>query len=78
MSFVMLDEMLDWFNKAIRKSYNIHRKKNLRRSLSLNKFASVQPETLLKETLAQLFSWEFCDNFKNTFYVELLRLTASI
>ena len=52
----LLDEMLDRFNKAIRKSYNIHRKKNLRRSLSLNKFASVQPETLLKETLAQLFS----------------------
>ena len=74
----MLDEMLDLFNKAIRKSYNIHREKNLRRSLSLNKVASVQPDTLLKETLAQLFSWEFCDNFKNTFYVELLRLTTSI
>ena len=50
----------------------------MRQSLSLNKAASVQPDTLLKETLAQLFSWEFCDNFKNTFYVELFRLTASI
>ena len=30
--------------------------KNLRRSLSLNKAASLQPDTLLKETLAQLFS----------------------
>ena len=25
--FVMLDEMLDWFNKAFRKFLNIHRKK---------------------------------------------------
>ena len=74
----MLDEILDWFNKAIRKSYNIHRKKNLRQSLSLNKVASVQSDTLLKETLAQLFSWDFCNSFKNTFYVELLRLTTSI
>ena len=30
--------------------------KNLHRSLSLNKVASVQPDTLLKKTLAQLFS----------------------
>ena len=72
----MMDEMLDWFNKAIRKSYSIHRKK-ICIEVSLKKVASVQPDTLLKETLAQLFSWEFYDNFKNTFYVELLWLTAS-
>ena len=59
----MLDEMLDRFNKAFRKFLNIHRKKNL----SLNKVASLQPDTLLKETPAQLFSWDFRDIFKNTF-----------
>ena len=31
-----------------------------------------------KETLAQLFSWEFCKISKNTFFVEHLRATASV
>ena len=53
---VMLDEMLDRFNKAFRKFLSIHREKNLRRSLSLNKVASLNPDTLLKETPAKLFS----------------------
>ena len=30
-----------------------------------------------KETLAQLFSHEFCEIFKNTFFIEHLRTTAS-
>ena len=30
-----------------------------------------------KETLAQVFSCEFCDNFKNTFFTEYLWTTAS-
>ena len=30
-----------------------------------------------KETLVQVFSWEFCENFKNTFFTEHLRTTAS-
>ena len=30
-----------------------------------------------KDTLAQLFSCEFCEIFKNTFYIEHLRVTAS-
>ena len=54
--FVMLDEILDRFNKVFRKFLNIQRKKNLRRSVSLNKAASLQPDTLLKKTPAQLFS----------------------
>ena len=65
--FVMLDEMLDWFNKAFRKFLNIHRKKNVRRSLSLNRVTSHHPDTLLKETSAKLFSWVFRDLSKNTF-----------
>ena len=38
------------------------------KSLFFNKVAGLTPETLLKkETLAQVFSSEFCDNSKNSF-----------
>ena len=38
-----------------------------------------RPATLLKkETLAQVFSCEFCEIFKNTFFTEHLRTTASV
>ena len=38
-----------------------------------------QPATLLKkETLAQVFSCEFCEIFKNTFCTENLRMTVSV
>ena len=30
-----------------------------------------------KETLAQVFSCEFCETFKNNFFTEQLRVTAS-
>ena len=30
-----------------------------------------------KETLAQVFSWEFCEISKNTFFIEHLRANAS-
>ena len=33
--------------------------------------------TLLKKRLAQVFSCEFCENFKNTFFTEHLWTTAS-
>ena len=74
----MLDEMFDRFNKVIRKFFNIHSKKNMRRNLSLSKAARLQLDTLLKETLTQFFFWDFRDTFKNTSYVELYRLTAFI
>ena len=32
----------------------------------------------LKKTVAQVFSWEFCEIFKNTFFTEHLRETASV
>ena len=35
-------------------------------------------ENLLKETLAQVFSREFCEIFKNTFFTEHLRTTVSV
>ena len=43
-----------------------------------NKVTSLKPATLLrKETLAQVFSCEFCKIFINTFFTEHLRATAS-
>ena len=36
-----------------------------------------QPGTLLKETLAQVFSCEFCEISKNTFFAEHVWSTAS-
>ena len=32
----------------------------------------------LRQTLVQVFSYEFCENFKNTFFTEKLGVTASV
>ena len=43
-----------------------------------NKVTDPRPATLLKkESLAQVFSCEFCQIFKNTFFTEHLRKTNS-
>ena len=43
--------------------------KKVCQSLFFNKVAGLRPAALLKkETLAQVFSCEFCDIFKNTFF----------
>ena len=49
----------------------------MRRSLSLKTVTSFHPDTLLERTQVRLFSGDFCDIFKSTFLVELLRVTAS-
>ena len=59
--------------------------------LFLNKVAGLRPATLLKrilspkvcnvikkETLAQMFSYEFCEFSKNTLFTEHLRTTAPV
>ena len=35
-------------------------------------------ESFLKKTLAQVFSCKFCEIYKNTFFTEHLRTTASV
>ena len=50
------------------------RKKHLRQSLFLNKFAGL----IKKETRAQVFSYEFCEVSKNTFSAEHVRATVSV
>ena len=53
--------------------------KNLRQSLFFNKVAGLKPTTLLKKKiLVQVFSCKFCKIYKNTFFIEHVRTTASI
>ena len=53
--------------------------KHLSQGLFSNKVAGLISATLLKtEILAQAFSCEFCEIFKNTFFTEHLRTTASV
>ena len=54
--------------------------KHLCQSLFFNKVAGLRPMAcnfIKKETLAQAFFCEFCKTFKNTFFTEHLRTTAS-
>ena len=47
--------------------------KHLCQSLFFNKVVGLRDATLLKkETLAQVFSCEVCEIFKNTFFIEHL------
>ena len=47
--------------------------KCLRQSLFFNKIAGLRPAALLKKALTQVFSCEFYEIFKNSFFVEHLR-----
>ena len=54
--------------------------KHLHQSLFFNKVAGLRPEAynfINKETLAQVFSCEFCETSKNTLFTEHLWTTAS-
>ena len=51
--------------------------KYLCRSLFYNNVAELQPATLLKKRLSRVFSCEFSEIFKNTFFYRHLRATAS-
>ena len=42
-----------------------------------NKVASLQPESLLKEDSKQVFSREYSNIFKNTYFEEYLRTAVS-
>ena len=43
-----------------------------------DKIADLMPAILLKETTTHVFSYEFSEIFKNTFFTEHLRATASV
>ena len=52
--------------------------KHLCQSLFLNKVAGKACNFIKQETLAQVFSYEFCEISKNTFFIEHLWTTASL
>ena len=63
--------------KAVLRNITKFAGKHLFQSLFFNKVASLSPETLLKKTLAQVFSCEFCKISKNNFFTEHVWATAS-
>ena len=61
-----------FYKKFVLKVFAKFTRKHLRQNLFLNK------DKGLKETLAQVFSCEFCEIFNNSFLTELIRTTASV
>ena len=52
--------------------------KHLCQSLFFNKVAGAARNLIKKETLAQVFSREFCEIFKNTFFYRIPPVAASV
>ena len=52
--------------------------KHLCQSPFFNKVAGLRPATFKKETLVQVFSYEFCEIFKNTFFHRTPSVAASV
>ena len=61
-----------------RKFCSVYRKNNICGEVSFLVKFQASCLTLHKETPAQVFSWDFYENFRNTFLIELIRLTANI
>ena len=85
-----MDTLLSWLNgssqrscsvtEGLLKNFEKFTGKHLCQGLSLNKIAGWDAEAcnfIKKETLAQVFSCEFCEIYKNTFFTEHLRAIAS-
>ena len=64
--------------KGVLKIRRIHRKTPVPDSLFKWSYGSHLPTLLKKETLTQVFSCEFCEIFKNIFFTEHLRASASV
>ena len=62
--------------KGVLRNFARFTEKHLYQSLFFNKVAKVN-KVIKKETLAQVFSCEFCEISKKTFFTEHLRTTAS-
>ena len=59
-------------NKSVLKNFAKFTIKHLRQSFFFNKVAGGTFNFIQKETLAQVFSYKFCEIFKNTFFLEHL------
>ena len=66
-----------WRKVFLKNSQNFT-EKHLCWSFIFNKVAGLRPETIMKETPAQVLFCEFCEIFKNTFFTELLIVAASV
>ena len=65
-------------SKGVLRNFAKFTGKHLCQSLFFNKVAGAACNFIKKETLTQVFSCEFCEISKNTFFTEHLRTTASI
>ena len=63
--------------KAVKKGFAKVAGKHICQSLFFNIVAAHACSFIKKENLAQVFSSEFCEIFKNTFFTEHLRTAAS-
>ena len=52
--------------------------KHLYQSLFFNKVAGLNLQIIKKETVTQVFSYEYCESFDKNLFTEHLRVTASI
>ena len=64
--------------KYVPRNFTKFTRKHLCQSLFFNKVAGLKPATLLKKVLTQVFSCEFCEISKNTFFTEHIWTTYSI
>ena len=64
--------------KSVLKNFVTFTRKHLCQSFFFNKVSGLMPATLLKKTLAQVFSCDCREIFKNTFFTEHLWTTSSI
>ena len=65
------------YKKGVLRNFAKFTGKQLCRNFFLNKVADLRPATLLKKTLAQVFSCEFCEIYKNTFFHKTPLVAAS-
>ena len=65
------------FYKGVLKNFTKFSEKHLCQSLLFNKVAGLRTASLLKKTLAQVFSCEFWEIFKNNYFEKHLRMVAS-
>ena len=70
-------KMAEAANGGVLRNFSKVTGKHLCQSLFFNKVAGLRPATLLKKTLAQVFSYEFCEVSKNTFFTECFPLAVS-
>ena len=68
-----------FYGKGVLENLATWTEKYLFQSLFFNKIACLKTTTLFKkEALAQVFSCELCEFFKNTFFTKHLRVNASV